>query len=104
MLRRCVELALIVAIATLQCVSWADVDDARQPTRDGRAMVAATDGGVGVARAKGTASIILGGVVREAFVLIAPLVSSLTTRVDALVCIGDSLLDVTQAPRPPPTL
>ena len=73
-LRRCVGLALIVAIATLQCVSWADVDDARQPTRDGRAVVAATGvhGGVGVARAKGTAPIMLSGMVTDTFVLIAP--------------------------------
>ena len=65
MLRRSVGLALTVAIATLQCVSWADVDDAREPTRDGRAIVAATGahGGVGVARAKGAAPIMLSGMV-----------------------------------------
>ena len=105
-LRRSVELALIVAIATLQCVSSADVDDALQPTRDGRAIVAATGahGGVGLARAKGTAPIILSGMVTDTFVLIAPPVSSITSRADAPVRFSDSRVDIAQAPRPPPTL
>lgn len=105
-LRRSIELALIVAIATLQCVSWADVDHAREPTRDGRAIVSATGahGGVGAARVKGTAPLMLSGVVTDTFVLTAPPVSSITSRVGAAVRSCDSLIDIKQAPRPPPTL
>jgi len=104
-LRRSIELALIVAITTLQCVSWADVEDARQTTRDGRAIVAATGANAGgVARVKGAAPILLSGVVTDTFVLIAPPVSSITSRADAAGRCGHSLFELPQAPRPPPTL
>ena len=104
--RRSVELVLIVAIATLQCVSTAAVDDARQPTQDGRTIVAATaaHGGVGVARIKGTVPLILSGVVTDTFVLTAPVFSSGISRAEAAVRIRASVVEIPQAPRPPPAL
>jgi hypothetical protein len=104
--RRCVELALIVAIATLQCVWWTNVDDARQPTRDGRAFAASTGahGGVGAARVRATASVIPSGVVTHIFVPSPPAVSCIKSRAEAAVRICDSLVEIPLAPRPPPTL
>jgi hypothetical protein len=105
-LRRSVGLALVAAMATLQCVSWADVDDARQPTRDGRAIVAdsGTHGGTGVARAKGSAPTVLSGMTTGPFVLINPAVSSVTGRAGTLVRFCEALAQFAQAPRSPPAL
>jgi hypothetical protein len=105
-LRRSVALILIAAIATLQCVSWADVDNARQTTRDGRSIVAAAGGhgGVGAARMRGTASFLLSGAVIHTFVFGPPAVSSIKGQAEASARICASLVETPSAPRPPPAL
>jgi hypothetical protein len=103
---RRVALILIVAIATLQCVSWADVDDARQTTRDGRSVVAAAgaQGGIGAARMRGTAPIMLSGVAIHTVVLAPPAVSSIEGQSERSVRISASPVETPLAPRPPPAL
>ena len=100
MLRRSVELVLIVAIATLQCVSWASVDDARQLTRDARVTVdAAAHGGVGSAR---VTPVSLSGAVTRGIVLGPPAVSFIAVHTRALVSTRHSFTDFPLAQRPPP--
>jgi hypothetical protein len=104
-LRRSVELVLIVAIATLQCVSWASVDDARHPTKiDGRAIVAPAGApGVG-ARLRASAPIILSAAITHGFVLTPPVVSVIKARADAPLRICGSRVQIFLAPRPPPSV
>ncbi len=104
--RRSVALILFVAIATLQCVSWADVDNARQTTRDGRSIAAAAGahGGIGAARMRGTAPIMLSGAAIHTVVLGPPAVSSIKAQTAASVPIYASLVETPLAPRPPPAL
>jgi hypothetical protein len=105
-LRRSVQIALIVAIATLQCVSSADVDDAYQRSRDGRSIVASAGahGGVGAARDRATASILLGGVISRAFVLVPPVPSLIKLATVVTVRGSDTRFETPLAPRPPPAL
>jgi hypothetical protein len=97
-LRHCgLELVLVAAIATLQCVWWTSVDDA-QPVRDGRAGVASTvcaHGGIG-------APVILTGVVPGRFVFGAPALSFVAAGAGSPLDIRQVDVEIDLAPRPPP--
>jgi hypothetical protein len=102
-LHRSVELALILAIATVQCVPWARVDDARQQSRDGRIVVgAAAQEGGGTARVKATSAVILFDAVSRSVLVGAPAVSAITLLTGAPASGSNSFVEFSLSQRPPP--
>jgi hypothetical protein len=102
-LRRSVQLALILAIATLQCVSWTSVDDAPQQGRDGRTIIAAAaHGGVGTARVRVTPPGLLSGADTRSFILDSPALSVITLHARPAPRASNSPVEGPLAQRPPP--